>query len=101
MTEIVTLTSGAQVPRPALVATLMNAEELAVTNPIAFYELVQAARNPDHQMFGNTGEVVAKWGMGDSAGGVNSTVCEVIAAAVVGDNFDLRFVNPIAPVTGA
>lgn len=59
-------------------------------NPIAFYELVQLARNPEHQLFGNTGQYLMKTGLMDSATRIQTTCVEVILAAVAGEELDMH-----------
>jgi len=93
---MVKLKNGSEVPKPVVVTTMMSLEALMEKNPIAFYELVEKARNPKHPMFGNTQDVVAKWALIDLSGVIHSAVRDVILSAVSGDELDMRLGNPVA-----
>jgi hypothetical protein len=41
----------------------ISLRSLAEKNPIALYELVEKARNPKHQFFGNTEEVLKQYAL--------------------------------------
>lgn len=83
------LWTGDEVPS-VLVCTMMLAlEELERTNLIALYELAQFARDPGHQMFGNTASVAAQFGLHDGSD-LTSYAREIICAATADDGLSLR-----------
>lgn len=49
------LRTGAEVPDGAVMPAVLTMELLAEKNPVALYELAELARDPSHELFGNTG----------------------------------------------
>jgi hypothetical protein len=52
---VVTLHTGATVPESVVRTTGLTLELLERVNPTALYELVRLAKDPCHELFGNTG----------------------------------------------
>lgn len=92
--ETVTLASGAEIPKITVVTTFINLQELFRTRFIEFYKLVQLARNPGHQLFGQSGDVLRALGFLDGLGKLQGTVREIVLASTEGEDFDLRIVSP-------
>lgn len=64
--------------------------------PVAFHDLVQHCRTGgEYTIFGNGGERLEAFGLiqrGDRL--PHQAVCDVVKAAVEGESFDMRIVNP-------
>lgn len=95
------LKNGADVPQPLVMTTSLCLSELLSNHPIAFYELTMSARDPQHQLFGNTAEVLQQFKMinGVSPEGTAQhfdAVRDVVLSAVVGEGMGMRLENPVA-----
>jgi hypothetical protein len=90
--------------------TMVSLASLMEREPIAFYELVELARNPAHALFGNTGEKLADLALlslPDRNNGrpgallappsMHSSIRAVILSAVEGEGLDMVLGNPEAP----
>jgi hypothetical protein len=78
---VVTLHTGATVPESVVRTTGLTLELLERVNPTALYELVRLAKDPCHELFGNTGGVLAGLGLAESDGSLASTTRDVILAS--------------------
>jgi hypothetical protein len=94
--SLVKLKNGSEIPKPIVITTMMSLEAIMNSNPIAFYELVEKARDSKHVMFGNTKEVVSKWALMDSNGTIHSSVKDIVLSAVSGNELEMSLGNPIA-----
>jgi hypothetical protein len=63
---------------------------------IAFYEAVMLARNPNHRLFGNTGEKLTSFGILQN-GRMHDATREIIVASVEGEGLSMRLRSPLAP----
>lgn len=94
------LTTGVEVSEFAIYPIMLTLESLCKDKPIAFYELVVACRaTTPHHFFGNTTTILADYGLLDNA--INNpqpqtTIRDIVRAAVVGDELAMRIVNPVA-----
>ena|SRR3990167_5460798 len=96
--EMLKLKNGSEVAKPIVFTTMITLNELMETNPIAFFELVQKCRNPQHEMFGNTEDEVRKWGLMDYAPGkVHECTRDIVLSAVEGDDLGMQLTSPVAP----
>lgn len=59
---MLTLTNGHKVADITVATTLMSADAVAA-DPIAFFEMVELAKNPAHRLFGNTGALLERVGI--------------------------------------
>ncbi|OHU47354.1 hypothetical protein BKG82_27270 [Mycobacteroides chelonae] len=75
----------------------LGLRDLLRDNPIAFYELVMLARNPDHELFGNTEEHLTAFL--DGPGNIQTTCKRIILAATYGEGLDLSL-RPISDLIG-
>jgi hypothetical protein len=93
--EVVTLRTGAEVPKPLVGTTWIALTSLMADNPIAVYEAAQIARDASHVPFGNAGAALKSIGLLESDGSMHGAVRDVILAATEGD-LDLHLVSPYA-----
>ncbi len=91
---IVTLRTGAEVPRPLVNVTLIALERLMDTYPVAVHEAVLVARDPAHVPFGNTGAALRELHLLSEDGTMHDATRDIILAATGGEDFDLRLVSP-------
>ena len=92
--KMLTLKNGSEVAEPVVITTMMSLEALMNSNPIAFYELVEKARDSRHQMFGNTRQVVEKTAL-MNGGSIHDTVKDVILSAVSGKDLEMSLGSPV------
>lgn len=69
---------------------------------VAAYELVELARDPKYQLFGNTGDVLTRFGL-LANGQLHDTVRDIILASFDGNDLNLTLVNPVVAeiITGS
>jgi hypothetical protein len=93
--KLVTLHNGAEEPDVVVMTTMLSLGTLFKSNPIAVYELVQLTRNPSHQPFGNTGEVLQGLGLVGEDGRMHDSVRNVVQSAIVGEDLDMSLRHPV------
>ena len=93
--EIVTLKNGAEEPKPLVLATMVSLENLVQTNPIVAYELVEVCKNPDHELFGNAGEILTKLALIEN-GYVHDSIRNIVLSAFEGEGFEMRLTFPVS-----
>jgi phosphomannomutase len=67
------------------------------TNPIAFYELVMKARDPNHRFFGDTKEVLQRLEFVQPNGNLYDSIRNVVVSAVEGEGLGMGLASPIKP----
>lgn len=99
---IVTLKNGAQASTSLVAVTMISLRKLLENErggAIAFYELVEKCRKPDHKLWGSTGELLGCFM--DGSGQVQNTLRSIILAASEGEGLDLKLVSPVEPGSDA
>lgn len=94
--EIVKLKNGSEEALPIVRVTMFSIRSLLQENPIAFCELVMKARDDNHQLFGNTAEVLQQWALLDSRRELHESIRNVILSAVEGEGLNMELTNPVA-----
>lgn len=69
--------------------TMMSLEMLMDENPMAFYELVEICRDPDHSLFGNTAEVLKDLSLLQPNGTPHDVIRDVVLHHVTGDGLTM------------
>jgi hypothetical protein len=98
----VRLKNGEEVPDVVVKVLMISLTKLIGSNPIAFYELVMACRNPaEHILFGNTSEMLVQMNLiesVDEAGRarIHDTTRSIVLSASEGGEHDMRLVSPRA-----
>lgn len=77
------------VPTNLVKVVYLSLRDTLRDNPVAFYELVTLARNPEHKLFGNTGEYLTKRAFLDSPNNIQTTCKQIVLAATYGDGLDM------------
>ena len=96
--EMVRLKNGAEEFGPTVKVVTLSLQHLMVANPIAFDELVEKARHPEHLLFGNAGQTLHRAGLLEADGEhMHDSVRNVVVSAVEGEGLEMRLVNPTAP----
>lgn len=90
-----TLTTGVEVPTVLVNSTMLALKDLLVVWPISFYEIVMKSRYPDHQWFEGSIKRCKQLGLVNDLGEVHSGVRDIILAAVVGEDLNMRLVDPV------
>lgn len=92
--EVVTLRTGAEVPKPivATVGIVLNA--LMEHDPISLYEAVMIARDVSHIPFGAAGDTLRRVALLDPNGRMHDATRDVILASTFGESYYLRLVSP-------
>jgi hypothetical protein len=92
----VRLRNGAIEPTELIVVTTIALRALLNDDPIGFYEVVQKARNPQHELFGSYGRKLAAQGLVDERGAMHESIRNVILSSAEGEGFGLSLVHPAA-----
>jgi hypothetical protein len=82
MNSTVILRTGEEVPTPLVSVVMLSLKTLAEQNPIALYELVEISRDPQHKLFGNTGDVLRKFNLIEADGQPHDATRLIVLAAV-------------------
>lgn len=91
----VKLKNGSEAVEVLVETTMISLTSLREENTIAFFELVQKCRNPQHIMFGDAKEIAQKFGLIEQ-GKIHDVIKDIILSAVEGDMLDMKMVDPIA-----
>lgn len=92
--DTVILRTGVETPK-ALVATLnVVCSSMMNDNPIVMFEAVSLARDPNHQLFGNSGAALQDAAMLDCTGKMHSSVREILCALFDGEMLEMRMLGP-------
>ena len=102
MTDIVTLRNGYTTSRVSMAVTFLHVELLLKQNSMAFYDLVTACRNPEHQLWPESEEILMLSTLVESvdAAGrarIHEHTRSVVLSMVEGEELEMHLVNPIAP----
>lgn len=81
--------AAADVPAPIRMTTYVAMEHLLESNPVAFIELVYLARDPQHELFPGTREVIESLALLDVFGKLHTAVRSVVLAAAAGNGLDI------------
>lgn len=98
--ETVTLRNGVSEAKALVVTTMMALERLLDSGQgIRFYELVMLCRDPDHNIFGNSGEKLAELGLVDVVPGhapkVPDSIRNIVLSAVHGVDASMALQSPL------
>lgn len=93
--QLLTLRTGAEVPDVLLASVSSALGRLWATNPIAVFELVSLARDPNHELSGNSGEVLERFGL-LQGGRLHGAIKDIVLASTDGEDVDIRQVSPLA-----
>lgn len=89
------LKTGEEMPTPLVAVVMLALEELIEQNPIAFHELVQISRNPEHELSGNTGNILRNLSLIEANGQPRAETRLVVLAATEGEGLSLKLVQPV------
>lgn len=95
MQSTVILRTGEEVPTPIATVVFASLKNLFETDPVAFYELVEISRDPKHELFGCTGDVLRARRLIENNGQPHDVSRLVILAAADGVGMELKLVSPI------
>lgn len=96
--ETVILKTGVEVPRAFVEVATGSLESLLESYPIAFYELVMLCRDSNHELFGNTDEILRVHGLIEADDQPHDIIRLVVLASVDGEGLDLKLVSPLAEI---
>ena len=94
--ETVKLKNGSDEFGPLVVGVMLSLKALAEKNPIAFYEIVQLARNRNHKFFGNVEKDLQDFSLLGSDSRLHSSIRNIVLSASEGDGIELKLVSPYA-----
>lgn len=95
--EPLELRTGKYEAEPVVATIMLSIKALVRENPIAFYELASKARDRDHQLVGNTGQLLKERGLLQRDGNLHESARNVVLAATEGEGLSMRLVNPLKP----
>jgi len=94
--KTVELKNGAEEAEALVTVTIGSLHHLIETNPIAFYELVQKARDKDHKIiWGNVSSVLKSLALLSENGAMHDSIRNIVLSAAEGDGLDMALVSPI------
>lgn len=93
--EFVKLKNGSEEERTQVEAFMYTLRRLFKDEPIAAYDLVLKARNPEHQIFEAARTKLKQWALLLPDGEMHDTVRNIIVSAVTGDGLQMQLNNPI------
>lgn len=99
----VSLRNGGVVPDVAVTTVFLNVRSLMTDDPIAFWELVEVARDKDHRIFSEV-QVKALRNrnlLDDEKGSMHSIIRDVVCSMVEGELPNITLVNPVEPTAAA
>ena len=92
--EMVTLKDGTSMPRAHVNVVMLTLHELT-SDPFAFYDIVQMARDPNAQPLSDV-EALKRTGLlNPITGKVHDAVRGLIASAIEGEGLSMHFVSPL------
>jgi len=80
---------GIEESRPLVAVVRKALQGLLERNPVCFYEVVMTARDREHQMWGNTGQIAEDFGL-LQGGEMHSSTRNAILASTEGNGLELR-----------
>ena len=92
--ETVILRTGVEAPKVLVATMYLVCESMMDENPIAVFEAVSLARDPSHQLFGNSGNVLRDAAMLDCSGKMHRSVREILCAFFEGEMMDMKLLGP-------
>lgn len=94
--EMVTLTSGREVPMVTVQSTSLSFHLLFKKNPIAAYDAVMMAQDENYQPFSpQIAREIEEFGL-TQHGRMHRDTALILAASVTGEGLDMEIVNPLA-----
>ena len=93
--KVAILKNGSKEASSLVTVTMMNLRKLIESEPIAFFELVSMARDSTHKPFGNTNEVLQRFGLLDTNNCMHDSIKNIILSASTGGGLDMMLDNPI------
>lgn len=88
------LHNGAEEQDQLVSATWLHLLALMGDHPVAFYELVLLARDPDHILFGNAGEKLVECDLIGPDNKMHASVRNITLSSVTGDGPDMQLRFP-------
>jgi hypothetical protein len=92
----VRLRNGSDESGPLVLTAMASLSGLMQSNPIALYELVMKARDPQHAMFGRTAQEAIDRSLLQPDGSMHDSLRNIILSAADGDGLYLRLIDPRA-----
>lgn len=92
--EMVTLKDGSEIEGTLVKTTMITLAELLDQNLPLIYELRERCRNPDHQFFGNYGQILQDYALVDPSGNVYDSTKRVVLNAIEGEDFAMVLKSP-------
>lgn len=92
--RIIRLRNGSELQSGLVSVTLLTLRRLMEERPIDFYELVMKCRDPKHELWDD--KILKQWSLIEPDGQPHQCTREIVLAAVVGDEMEMRIINPIA-----
>jgi len=89
-----TLRNGDSIPKGLVITTMVSLNQLMQENPIAAYELFQLCKDGNHELFGNTSEILGNLGLIQN-GEVHDSIRSIVLSAFEGKGLDMHIVNPV------
>lgn len=75
---------------------MLALQSLIENHPVAFYEMVTLCRDPDHEIWGDMGEILQDSKLVKPNGRVRPEVREIVLNAVEGEDMNMQLVSPVA-----
>lgn len=92
--EEVVLKNGATESKLLVKAIVVSLKDLIAEDCIAFYELVELCKDPNHKLHGETNEILEKLNFTHD-GVIENSIRNVVLSAVEGERLSMRLTNPV------
>lgn len=97
MLKPIRLKNGSEEPNLLVNFISNRLAKLLNENPIPFYELVSLCRNPSHELYEVSGEVLKSQRFVEPDGTVTESIRNIVLSGAVGERLDMMWTSPVAP----
>ncbi|MDQ5852937.1 MAG: hypothetical protein M3380_12900 [Chloroflexota bacterium] len=92
---LVTLKNGTQVARGVVSPVMRILNDLIQRDRSAFIELVALARDPQHELVGDTAKVVRDTALVDPSGRIHDSYRNIVLSAIEGEGQEMVLISPL------
>ena len=98
-TELLRLRNGAEEAEAAIRTTMMTLHALWQRDPVDIIELAAICTDPEHEPFGDSGELLRRLRLLEANGQPHPSVKNIVLSAVAGEGLETHLQNPVAEPT--
>ena len=95
--KLLRLRNGSEETEPVVRTTMMSLQALWGRNPVDVIELAAVCKDPQHEPFADSGDVLRRLRLLEPSGQPHPSVRNVVLSAVAGEGVETHLVNPMLP----